>query len=163
MGTRCQIRFEDEDSIAQIYKHGDGYPQGESGIIMLLVQLQKYLLDTQTFRDASYTAAQFIFVNKVIRAIQSGKLNTIKDLLEPMKKLDKDVPYFLLEHGVEDTSADIHGDEAFLYVVELIDSQNWDVAISSSFPEEDAFAHAKWQFDGSLEEAYKKFVEEYEE
>jgi len=78
-----------------------------------------------------------------------------------MEHLDQ--PMFLLGHGVEDPADGIHGDEEFLYVVELPTTNafdepaEWTVKVSghSAFPRwdgptDEAFEQATWQFEGAL-------------
>lgn len=88
-----------------------------------------------------------------------------------MEHLDQ--PMFLPGHGVEDPGDGIHGDEEYLYVVELL-SRNpfdepgeWTVKVSKHCgfprwdgPTEDAFERASWQFDGSLEHALVELAAE---
>jgi len=80
-------------------------------------------------------------------------------------------PHFLLGFGIEDTKSGIHGDEEYLYVVELpprspfVDPGEWTVKVSadSGFPRwdgptEDAFERANWQYEGSLSGAIEELV-----
>jgi len=86
-----------------------------------------------------------------------------------MEHLDQ--PMFLLGHGVEDPADGIHGDEEFLYVVELPTTNafdepaEWTVKVSghSAFPRwdgptDEAFERASWQFHGSLGDALTELV-----
>jgi hypothetical protein len=88
-----------------------------------------------------------------------------------MEHLDQ--PLFLLGHGVENPADGIHGDEEYLYIVELPaespfdEPTEWTVKMSghSAFPRwdgptDEAFERASWQFDGSLEDAVAEFVTE---
>jgi hypothetical protein len=95
------------------------------------------------------------------------------DLLDPANMEHLDQPLFLLGHGVENPVDGIHGDEEYLYVVEL-PTQNafgepaeWSVKVSDhcgfprwNGPTEDAFDRATWQFEGSLEDAHEELVAE---
>jgi len=167
------IRFEDEwefengekyTGIAQIYKHSDGYPKA---IIEDLMELFSLLKKTQSYRDASYTASQFIFTDKlrIAKMTMSYHLNkkpseiTIDDILE----CNINQPMFLLGHGVENPSEDIYGDEEYLYIVKVSENK-WYVKVSEhcGFPRygegiKYAFEKARWEFEGSLEEAYEKY------
>ena len=169
MSTRSQIRFVDGRRISQVYRHSDGYPRS---VIAALCDLQRLLGKTQTYRGGDYAAAQFIFREKLKTAISlyGKKLKTLKDLLEDTA----DQPYYLLGHGVEDPANGIHGDEEYLYIVNLVESgdwktegdiSNWEVKISDHCgwnynDPKTAFESAKWIFEGGLAEAYTKFVTE---
>ena len=85
------------------------------------------------------------------------------DLLDPSNMEQLDQPMFLLGHGVENPADGIHGDEEYLYVVELPSQKpfdepaEWSVKVSdhSGFPRlegptEEAFERATWQFHGPL-------------
>ncbi|GAA0682064.1 hypothetical protein GCM10009020_34010 [Natronoarchaeum mannanilyticum] len=80
-------------------------------------------------------------------------------LLDPDNMGHLDQPLFLLGHGVENPADGIHGDEEYLYVVELParnpfeEPSEWTVKVSghSAFPRwdgptEEAFEQASWQF-----------------
>ena len=65
MSTRCNIHFTENGSIvANIYRHSDGYPDSESGV---LADLDKFFADVEAqtgsdcrFNDAEYLAARFV-------------------------------------------------------------------------------------------------------
>lgn len=63
MSTRCQIGFYDnpasslDDPAALIYRHSDGYPQGEHGVLATLVPLVQTYFIRRGFYDAEYMAA----------------------------------------------------------------------------------------------------------
>jgi len=78
-----------------------------------------------------------------------------------MEHLDQ--PLFLLGHGVENPADGIHGDEEYLYVVELPTGNTfdkpgeWSVKVSDHCgftpwdgPADEAFDRATWQFEGPL-------------
>jgi uncharacterized protein (DUF433 family) len=79
---------------------------------------------------------------------------------------------FLLGRGVENPADGIHGDEEYLYVVELPtqspdEPAEWTVKVSehSGFPRwdgptEEAFERATWQFHGSLKNAHEEMTTE---
>ena len=77
-----------------------------------------------------------------------------------------DAPAFLLEYGIEDPARGIHGDEEYLYVVELPGQRgvpspptdDWYVRIAhidrTNRPDATtAFDTVRWEFDGPLGEA----------
>lgn len=186
MSTRSQIRFieEYEGDIgtvrSQVYRHSDGYPKG---ILPDLMELKELLEDTMTLRDGSYTASNFIFLCK-LRGMRfyldrdedayGGNLSPESPMeltkAETFKEVDQ--PHFLLGYGVEDPEQGIHGDEEWLYVVEIdrvegpagMTSSVWNVKISNNFPTwdentEDAFEEAEWEFEGTLSEALDKYMD----
>jgi len=190
MSTRSQLRFVrrpdaepdggeqvPEAQTVQVYCHTDGYP---SSIVLSLARLKELLDATKTERGPSYTAAVFLFLDKLDtmelyldrdskRSIQA---ETPADLLRPSNMEHLNQPLFLLGHGVEDPAAGIHGDEEFLYVVELPDyapseHSEWTIKVSAhcGFPRwgghtAEAFERASWQFEGSLSAALKSFTSE---
>ncbi|OIB57314.1 hypothetical protein [Natrialba sp. SSL1] len=191
MSTRSQLRFvqrvepnskTDEpnayDRIAQVYRHSDGYP---SSVLRDLVQLKQLLDETRAERGPSYTAAVFVFLGKLRTMdlyVDEGRDRSIdadqpEDLLDPSNMEHLDQPLFLLGHGVENPADGIHGDEEYLYVVEL-PTQNpfdepaeWTVKVSAhngfprwDGPTEEAFERATWQFRGSLKNAFGELAVE---
>jgi len=126
-------------------------------------------------------AAAFVFLDEfstVDPYLDSDPERTIDaaqpaDLLEPSNMEHLDQPPFLLGHGVENPVGGIHGDEEYLYLVELPtenpfdDPAEWTVEMSehSAFPRwdgptEEAFERASWQFHGPLEHALEEMVAE---
>ena len=88
------------------------------------------------------------------------------DLLDPANMEHLDQPMFLLDHGIENPDDGIHGDEEYLYVIELPtrnpfdEPAEWTVKVSghSAFPRwdgptDEAFERASWQFEGLLSTA----------
>lgn len=66
MSTRCQIHFvhdTDEKRYPSIYRHSDGYPDGQHGVLASLERFFK-AVKTQThdtrFGDPEYLAAKFV-------------------------------------------------------------------------------------------------------
>ena len=65
MSTRCNIHFNDgEHVVANIYRHSDGYPDGEHGVPACL---QRFFVAVETqcngdtrFDDPEYLAAKFL-------------------------------------------------------------------------------------------------------
>ncbi|MFA9418356.1 hypothetical protein [Natrinema sp. HArc-T2] len=184
MSTRSQLRFvhrnesaAEQDStnrIAQVYRHSDGYPES---VLRDLAQLKHLLEKTRTERGPSYAAAQFIFLEMLSSMglyVDEGRERSIRadqpdDLLDPSNMAHLEQPLFLLGHGVENPANGIHGDEEYLYIVEL-PSRNpsdepaeWTVKVSdhAGFPRwdgptDEAFKRASWQFHGPLETALEK-------
>jgi hypothetical protein len=196
MSTRSQLRFvqridyENEDGetestrrIAQVYRHSDGYPES---VLPSLAQLKALQDETGTERDPAYVAANFIFMNKlqgmglyVDRDDGFGGSLSAADVMAVVEENDVsgvatlEQPHFLLGYGVEYPESGIHGDEEYLYVVELPsrgpfnDPSEWTVKVSahSGFPRwdgqtEDAFERASWQYEGPLSGAVEELVGE---
>lgn len=194
MSTRSQLRFiqrieyENDDGevesttrIAQVYRHSDGYP---SGVLPSLAQLKALQDETGTERDPSYVAANFVFLNKLQGMglylgddRGEGRSITAEDIVRLVEERDAagltalNQPLFLLGYGVEDPANGIHGDEEYLYVVELpprspfASSDDWTVKVSSHCgfprwdgPTEKSFDRATWQFEGPLTDALEKFL-----
>jgi hypothetical protein len=188
MSTRSQLRFvervdqagkpNDDDRVAQVYRHSDGCP---GSVLRDLAHLKELLNVTRAERGPGYTAATFVFLEKLSTIdlyLDGGPDRTIDatqlaDLLEPANMEHLDQPPFLLGHGVENPADGIHGDEEYLYVVELPtrksfeEPSEWIVKVSghSAFPRwdgptEEAFERASWQFNGPLEHALEELVAE---
>jgi hypothetical protein len=159
-----------------VYRHSDGYP---ASVLRDLVQLKDLLDATRAERGPAYTAATFVFLDKLSTVglyLDGDPERTIDaaqpaDLLEPSNMEHLDQPLFLLGHGVENPADGIHGDEEFLYVVELPTTNafdepaEWTVKVSghSAFPRwdgptDEAFERANWQFRGSLKDALTELV-----
>jgi len=189
MSTRSQLRFvqrveqpsktdDDAERVAQVYRHSDGYPRT---VLRDLAQLKELLDATRAERGPAYTAATFVFLDKLstIDLYLDGEPERTIDAAQPADLLDPtnmehlDQPLFLLGHGVEDPADGIHGDEEYLYVVELPtanpfeEPSEWTVKVSghSAFPRwdgptDEAFERASWQFHGPLEDALTELVAE---
>jgi hypothetical protein len=186
MSTRSQLRFgkpdrDDTTDVAQIYKHSDGYP---SAVVHLLVELATLLEESETLRGPNYAAAQFLFLDTCSvmplylpadddRCDDSRAMDvtTPRETVQPKAMAELDQPLFLLGNAVEDPATGIHGDEEFLYEIDVpegpsADLVEWTVRVSThcGFPRWDgptaaAFDQATWQFEGSLPEAHDKFVD----
>lgn len=161
MATRCQIRFIDEDGIAQIYQHFDGYPEA---VIPKLIELREHLIDTQAQKTASYTAANYIFREKLKLALSlyGDEIKTIKDLLDATPNQ----PAYLLSYGVEDPANGVYGNERYLYIVNLTDVDeegltDWSVKVSDCGYDLGlkavGFDGGRCAFEGTLEEASEKY------
>jgi hypothetical protein len=162
-----QVRTE----IAQIYRHSDGYPEG---VVPDLNNMYELLDRTQSGRGASYSAACFIFLDKLGTFdrlyYKTDDERRKVDSLDP-EDWEVDQPMFLMGHGVEDPAAGIHGDEEFLYkVVEKVPGPGREkdriIKISNDFPTWDdddvdiAFEKANWRFEGTFEEAMEELFED---
>ncbi len=178
MSTRSQLRFVDSSrdwtDPVQVYRHSDGYPEG---VLPALRKLRDVQNNTATLRGANYAAANFIFLCKLqgmtMYEDDGFSRNSIDqdDILDP-EEWDVDQPHFLLGYGVESPSSGIHGDEEYLYIVD-VGVPGWEVSVSKhgGFPSweaaddlpdgETAFDHVEWQFDGiSLDGAIEALVDE---
>lgn len=66
MSTRCTINFKYEghkDIVAKIYRHSDGYPEGEHGVpadLERFFQAVKDQTNDWRFEDPSYLAAKYV-------------------------------------------------------------------------------------------------------
>ena len=189
MSTRSQLRFVQrveqpsetdggDERIAQVYRHSDGYP---ASVLRDLAQLKELLDATRAERGPAYTAATFLFLDKLSTVgfyLDGDPERTIDaaqpaDLLEPSNIEHLDQPLFLLGHGVDNPADGIHGDEEYLYVVELPTTNafdepaEWTVKVSghSAFPRwdgptDEAFEQATWQFEGALSVALDDLLAE---
>lgn len=181
MSTRSQLRFTDPDgdTVAQVYRHSDGYPDA---IIPFLARLRDVLTEHQWVRGPGYAAAQFVFLDKVER--MQWSLEESDDPLDP-ETWGEEGNYnsFLGGHAVENPADGIHGDEEYLYVVEVPfyrqdeSGTGWQVKVSEhgGFPEpqweaingelhgkdfdegETSFDYATWDYEGSLDGAVEKY------
>jgi hypothetical protein len=57
MGTRSNIIVADEHSRIQLYRHWDGYPDGEAGVLTSLEQALPYAWPLPRFEAADFAAA----------------------------------------------------------------------------------------------------------
>lgn len=148
MSTRCQIRFVDKfNDISQIYQHSDGYPDSKNGVIQNLKDFFDWYYNEPMGKsgDSSYAAADYIYFMK-------KKFYGSKEM--------SDNGYDKLGFGVENVGK-IHGDEEYLYIVDMSDAKTPNeikIYISSDFNEKSGFNTKKWEFSGTLKNAYKKFV-----
>jgi hypothetical protein len=106
-----------------VYRHCDGYPDG---VLRDLAQLKRLLDATRTERGPGYAAAQFLLLDKLgtmelylDEPDRNIRADDPADLPDPANMEHLDQPMFLLGHGIENPADGIHGDEQYLYVVEL--------------------------------------------
>jgi len=125
MSTRSQIRFmKNKKNVVQIYRHSDGYPKA---VIPDLYDFFIWYYSEPNSRKGEYpdyVAASFIYYEK--------------------KKLSNyDEGYEKIGYGVENVGK-IHGDEEYLYEVDLTDAKEPEevkIRYSDSF---ESFENAKW-------------------
>lgn len=110
MSTRAQIYFGDnyDPKTALIYRHSDGYPESEHGV---LADLQQFFSDVEEqtkdgiggtrFNDPSYLAAKYV-------VWQANKNNQSERVLKQATPLD------FIGIGIDNQ---IHGDIEYLYYV----------------------------------------------
>lgn len=177
MSTRTQIRFEDEtqSKAVQIYQHADGFPDD---VIYDLKALQVLQRDTDTQRGATYTAANYLFQQK-LRLLQldfsfdeeetEQKYNR-KTYLEDPNQVFKlcDLNHrrqsqALMGYGVENPEDGIHGDENYLYKVILPDwkvkvATDLSMAIQRDDEQYHPFEQVEWEFEGHIDEAVEKYT-----
>lgn len=108
MSTRCQIIVAGHDAI--IYRHSDGYPNGEHGVLASLVPLVKTFMEYRG-ADPFYLTAHIV-ADQIRRHIDACDK---RDALEGGFKSD----YRFLGFGVEAYNDVLHGDIEYLYVVSL--------------------------------------------
>ena len=101
MSTRCQIQFhrgEEKTASAMVYRHSDGYPETEHGVLATMQTFFKELKDNvqdTRFGDPEYLAAKFV----VWQAKQYSRDSHFLDFLSV---------------GI---SMELHGDIEYLYHV----------------------------------------------
>lgn len=183
--------MKDNQSIVQLYVHSDGYP---SSIVRDLKRLKDLNKKMQTQRGASYTLAQFILLQK----LETMKLNVEnteeeEDILgykegnilvpgEPTDLLNLEnfeelgQPMFMFGHGVENPEDGLHGDEEYVYLVDIApqdrkyEEDEWKIKVSEHGGNPrwdeldelvgDPFHHTDWEFEGKLDNAFDKYVED---
>jgi hypothetical protein len=82
MSTRCQIGFYEKSTIdinrpdALIYKHSDGYPDGEAGMLITLVPMLKDFNKQRGLSDTEYAAAWILFglIQNTVNHFQDKKI-----------------------------------------------------------------------------------------
>ena len=117
MSTRCQIGVYDEpiksnkdleNHIALIYRHSDGYPEGDSGVIADLLPFLKWFENERGF-DVEYIAARLLqyMCNKYD---DHGKEWDKK----AGREIDEKALTGLLGHGICNA---LHGDIEYFYAI----------------------------------------------
>lgn len=94
MSTRCNIIIKDDFETIQLYRHLDGYPDGESGVLAELPQALFFAWPLPRMEAADFAAA-------IVRAWKTGGGNISIDGIPE-----------------EATSLYLHGDIAYLYEIE---------------------------------------------
>ena len=145
MSTRCQIQFSEDDySYKQervlIYKHHDGYPDGEHGVINLLTRFFKW---NGNNTDMEYLTANFIFFCK-LESIHHMNLNT-KEIKKTCKDTNRKVETIesiinpkpnsyrgeLYGMGICQPN-DFHGDIEYVYYVNITSENGISVEVKDS-------------------------------
>ena len=117
MSTRCQILVEGADVV--LYRHSDGYPDGEHGVLKSLKAIVKNFIKWRGF-DECYLPAHIIsemivahkkWADKCIRREKKKDPNYNTNSYESSKYLGYGI------EGYADEAAYLHGDIEFLYVV----------------------------------------------
>lgn len=116
MSTRCNIHFvQDGITVANIYRHGDGYPRTSCGV---LADFKRFCQDVKAhtkggmygnrFDDPAYLAAKFVVwqANENVRQVNRYNRQTKKPL---RKRLD------FISLGIMNEDA---GDGAYVYTVD---------------------------------------------
>ena len=91
MSTRCNIVVKDEEDSIQLYKHCDGYPDGEHGIIANLRQALEFAWELPRMEASDFAAA-------IVRALKYNGGNVYID-------------------GSYTGPESLHGDISYLYVI----------------------------------------------
>ena len=163
MSTRSQIRFKEKgDQSTQIYKHSDGYPEGQGGVVSELYEFfaNYYMKDPQArFGDPSYAAADFIYWEKEKSRKSLGK------------QFEKS-GYEKIGEGVQNRGM-TSGSEEYLYTVTMKNqepnnpnSRSYIINLKIQQPkfyDEKGFKNGKVIFEGTLIDAYRKYVAKEEE
>ena len=141
MSTRSQMRFVDRDeTVAVVYRHSDGYPEGPCGIVADLARFMTWLTgepEPRPISDLEYAAANWVFWNK-------ARLAEIRGGAEK------------LGIGICPTTADhIHSDCEYLYAFDGERLKISEHVRSAEKPK--SWDSIRWQFEGTLGEALKQF------
>ena len=115
MSTRCQIKFISEGKEVLIYRHSDGYPEGDFGVVN---SISKFLKWDSRGDDIEYIPANFIFFEKVNMALHFNENREVRgeNPITLNNLLEED--YMQLGYGVCQPN-DYHGDIEFLYTVDI--------------------------------------------
>jgi hypothetical protein len=117
MSTRCQIIVQGSDVV--LYRHSDGYPDDEHGVLAALKKIVKPFLKPRGW-DTDYMPAQIIA--SMIAANHASLDATAKEKLD---RKDSYEQYKYLSYAVEaytDPTSDnaLHGDIDYLYVIRQV-------------------------------------------
>lgn len=158
MSTRSQMRWIDCDEVvATIYRHSDGYPDGENGVIADLKKFIKWLTGGDQPRpigDIEYASANWIYWNKknTIEHL-SGDCESDEEKKEIAERWEK------IGFGIcPNTDEHIHGDTEYLYE---FDGHNIKVSEHLRWnPDEDdpKWSTTVWEFSGTFNDAVAKYV-----
>jgi hypothetical protein len=99
MSTRCNVIVKDSMSSIQLYRHCDGYPQGEHGVVEALKSALEFAWELPRFEADDFAAA-------IIRA---------------WKKCGG---YIYIDGIAADDWSTLHDDAAYAYVVEPPDGDD---------------------------------------
>jgi hypothetical protein len=115
MSTRCQILHVDFEEAGKpqsmfdgaVYRHGDGYPDGELGVLADLLPLLQRFFKNRGF-DPSYCLAHVTahFID-VLNESRKRHLTNGEDL-------DR---YGFTGHGIEGFKGQLHSDLAYVYII----------------------------------------------
>jgi len=116
MSTRCQIKVEGSD--VYVYRHSDGYPDGEHGVIAALKPLCEEFLKYRGW-DEEYLPAHIVSGFIVAYVAHMRERYEDKDFplyadMTPEQKEERINQSKFLGHGVD---TEMHGDIEYLYVV----------------------------------------------
>lgn len=120
MATRCNILVKDnEGNRIVLYRHYDGYPEGENGVIKGLEEAKKYAWELPRFEASDFAAA-------IVRATKDAAGNIYID--------------GSLRNGEADDALN-HGDISFFYIVKPCkDGPMIDVEVVEMFPENKTYS-----------------------
>ena len=112
MSTRCQIAFyddEDEKDLSKfnalIYRHSDGYPEGENGVLHDILPFLKWFKKERGLEDMEYTSARLL----------QWLCNVYDKETKDYEEEKGEAGYTgILGHGI---SKDFHWDIAYLYAI----------------------------------------------
>ena len=164
----CAIRFKDDrqSEPVQVYRHTGGQPEY---IVSFLDYLRTVLKTTGSYRNPSFTAAQFIFLDKLWKLCVACRTPTAitNELMSYFPDIDEnhwetlDPPEYLLGHGVGSAST-FRGDEEYLYEVTLYEDSDWTIRVAgigeSFHDDQDLSESAEWLFEGELNLAVDNYT-----
>lgn len=164
MSTRSEIQWENHSIYegkkyiekARIYKHSDGYPEGN------IADIKEFAKWDRGFTDVEYSAANFIYWEKreMAKHYEKERMAEEKEGKFNIYSEQEKIGYGV-ETPQEDWSKPEHGDIEYTYLIKTgdgIDPKNPHVEIAhiEGFDEK---TKSKVIFKGTLNDAYKRFVE----